>query len=89
MHRLSDETGYTWRTLRDGTVWLGTDTFAELDSEADTVAAFPDLGLTVIAPQAAPLARPGTTIDGVEIHDVITRLDGSSVRQELWSAAAT
>jgi len=88
LHRLSDETGYTWRILRDGSVWLGTDTFAELDARADTVGAFPDLGMTRIAPRTAPFARPGTTIGGVQIHDVVTRLDGGSIRQELWGAAA-
>jgi hypothetical protein len=87
MHRLADETGYTWRVLRDGTVWIGEDDFDELDPEADTVKAFPDLGMTVVAPRGAPLGRPATTIDGVAIHDVVTRLDGGSIRQELWSAA--
>ena len=89
LHRLSDETGYTWRIGRDGTIWIGTDTFAELDPEADKVGQAPELGVTSYAPRGAPLARPGTTIDDVEVHDVVTSLDGGSLRQEVWSASST
>lgn len=82
--------GMSWRVLRDGTVWVGTETYPAIAEDAvwTELHAFPDLGMTEIAPGEAPLVRPGLTWDGISTGTVVTRLDSGVLRQEVWRASA-
>lgn len=84
---LADSLGYNWRILRDGTLWLGTETWAELEAEAVKVGDSPGLACRTYAPDAAPLIYPGVTYDGWNVSHVTTTLEGS-IRQEVSGAAA-
>jgi hypothetical protein len=72
--------------LRDGTVWIGTDTWAALDCDWMQLHALPDLGMIEIAPAGGPLVRPGVTWDGQYVGEVVTRLSDGCLRQEVWRA---
>lgn len=76
--------GATWRMLRDGTVWVGVDTFPELDArdvdiETDPM---PEDGRYEIAPES-PVVYPGVTYNGRCVTEVVTYLEGTKLRQEL------
>jgi hypothetical protein len=90
MSALADAVGMVWRVLRDGTIWIGVDTFpaVSVDATWTQLHAFPDLGMVEIAPGDAPLVGPGVTWNGVSVGTVLTRLDGGVLRQEVWRAAA-
>jgi hypothetical protein len=84
LHALSDETGHTWRIDRDGTVWLGTDTWPELSGfEYDLTCHEQRRGVYTIAPRSEPLATPAITFDGQQITTVVTKLGDGSLRQDL------
>lgn len=83
---IATEMGYHWRVLRDGTIWIGSDAYAELEADAVQIATWPDQALQLIAPDGAPLVRPGVTYDGWQITDVTTRLSDGVIRQDLWHA---
>jgi hypothetical protein len=85
---LADELGYRWRVKRDGTVWLGADTYAALEADATLISAWPDQALRLYAPDTAPLVRPGVTYDGWQVDHVTTRLEGGTIRQDIWRAIA-
>lgn len=86
LQTLADELNYRWRVKRDGTVWLGADTYPELEADAVLVTAWPDQALRLYAPTAAPLVRPGVTYDGWLVDHVTTRLEGGTLRQDIWRA---
>ena len=85
---LVDAVGLSWRVLRDGTVWIGTETWPALECESSQVHALPDLGMIEIAPLGGPLVRPGVAWNGQHVFDVMTRLESGSLRQEVWCAAS-
>lgn len=84
---LAEAVELTWRVLRDGTVWIGAETWPALDCQWSQVHALPDLGMAEIAPAGGPLVRPGVTWDGQHVGAVVTRLESGSLRQEVWRAA--
>lgn len=88
LQAIADEMGYRWRVGRDGTVWIGEDTYPELEADAALIASWPDQALRLIAPSGAPLVRPGVTHDGWQIDHVTTRLSDGSIRQDIWRAIA-
>jgi hypothetical protein len=85
---IATDLGYRWRALRDGTIWIGADTYPTLEAEAVQIAAWPDQALRLIAPDAAPLVRPAVTYDGWQIDHVTTRLENGTIRQDIWRAIA-
>ncbi|MGW8285749.1 MAG: hypothetical protein ACWGPR_08525 [Candidatus Deferrimicrobiaceae bacterium] len=76
--------GAQWRTLRDGTVWIGVDTFPELAQDEDDVITdpMPDDGIRVVAPET-PYIYPGVTYDGECVTEVWTTLKDRKLRQRL------
>jgi len=88
LQAIATEMDYRWRVLRDGTIWIGSDTYAELEAEAVQIASWPDQALRLIAPEGAPLVRPGVTHDGWMVDHVTTRLDDGTIRQDVWRAIA-
>jgi hypothetical protein len=79
--------GYTWRTLADGTVWFGTDTFDELDFGHTLIDMQPAERRLVIATDGdAPTLRPGVTFEGQRIVQVVHELTDSALRTTAWWA---
>lgn len=80
--RLGDKVGANWRVLRDGTVWFGTEGWAELDVSADPVVEeHHGDGFMMTAP-TQPLTYPGTVIRGQRIEQVVHRLEDRQLRSE-------
>jgi len=77
--------GATWRVLRDGTVWVGVDTFPELAHDEDVdieTDPMPASGRFEFAPET-PLVYPGVTFAGRCVTEVTTYVEGTRLRQEL------
>jgi hypothetical protein len=78
--------GLTWRVKRDGTLWVGTDSWTEVaPSEATELVPLPGSGARVYA-VSEPVLRPGTTFRGERISTALTQLGPTALRQEVWLA---
>lgn len=83
LQQVSDELKLVWRVLRDGTVWLGNDTWAEAKTVHDEIDRTPGRDALLIAPDA-PHVQPGQTFDGRRVSRVVTSVqEGAGLRQEL------
>lgn len=76
--------GGTWRTLDDGSVWVGADTWPAvtvdpLDVDGEDAAA----GVVTLSPSEID-QRPGTTVLGQRVSAVVHRLAGGSLTSEVW-----
>lgn len=75
--------GLVWRVKRDGTVWIGTDSYDDIDTAtAKLVDKSPGDRTVTLAP-ATPVAEPGMSYQGAHIGYVATSLHGG-LRQQLW-----
>ncbi len=82
---LTDAFEWTWRTLPDGTLWLGAETWpAATDADAVTLSDTPE-ALT-IAVESASLA-PGQTWAGRQIQEVEHAIEGGRLRTVLRFSA--
>jgi hypothetical protein len=70
-----------WRTLADGTVWVGVDTYPAQELEYTLIDQAWNEGQILIAPDA-PELRPGVTFLGQRIEQVTHRLTASGLRTE-------
>ncbi len=80
---VADMAGVTWRTLKDGTIWIGKDTWAPID-EKGLVLENEDKandGLTYALEE--PTLFPGSAINGQHITTVSYVFDESSLRAEV------
>jgi hypothetical protein len=83
---LSAPADTVWRFLPDGSIWAGTDAFAdsgikdyvEIGEEPQTGVV--DVGLVT------PLLFPGTTLGGRRVGSVEITVTGSDVRAKIWTA---
>lgn len=89
LDRITDKLGCSWRILRDGTVWIGVDTWPEV--EPDGVVLDDDWGdgSIEIAPDTATMV-PGIVVRGQRVEEVIHRLGstGRTLRTTLRSTGA-
>jgi hypothetical protein len=77
--------GMSWRVLRDGSVWMGTEAWGAVTvRDVDVLSREPITGCTELAGDAALDLAPGTTVtlDGVAVRigAVTHRLDGAMLR---------
>ena len=79
---IADELDLNWRVLRDGTVWLGQESFETIDVEHERLDQDPRSDARVIAPNL-PAVRPGTTFEGVPVAHVTTTVRSGGIRQQL------
>lgn len=86
LNRSEGDPGFIFRMERDGTLFLGTDTFATLEFQHEELDRKPNLNEVVIAPLLAPSLRPGVTFNGEQIDYVLTDLVSESLRQRYWVA---
>jgi hypothetical protein len=86
---LLDAARATWRVERDGTVWVGTETWPEATLEHVLLDEDWAAGVITIAPER-PELEPGTTFLGQRIEQVVHTLEPNALRTEahLGSAAS-
>jgi hypothetical protein len=83
LRQVADETSSSWRVLRDGSIWLGAETWAEIKPTYDEIDQVPGRDSISIAP-TSPIVTPGSTFVGRHVSRVTTRLDeGAGLRQEI------
>lgn len=77
--QLADDLGVSWRVLRDGTVWLGTETWptVEIDEDVTTLEAETEDGARYHADK--PDLLPGIVIDGQRIKAVVHHISSNKV----------
>jgi hypothetical protein len=73
--------GATWRVLRDGTVWVGTDGWPEVEPNGTVLDVQHGDGVVLSAPDT-PDAVPGIVVSGHRIVQVVHRLDERGLRTE-------
>lgn len=78
---LADRVGASWRVLRDGNVWFGTEGWPEVEINDPVVEEHHGEGFMASAP-AQPLTYPGTVIRGQRVEQVVHRIDRSGLRSE-------
>lgn len=84
LRELADGLGLNWRTLDDGTLWIGTDAWAASSpSGVSVVSDDPARGLRVIASDR-PELRPGVTYDGRRVRLAVHKFAAGGVRTEAW-----
>lgn len=92
-HTLADvaqAAGFAWRSLADGTLWCGDDTFAALAlAGVELLDVAPSLGRYELAGDVALDALPGRTLtlDGVDVRVGLIehRQHGAALRTVVWS----
>lgn len=75
---------YSWRVLRDGTVWVGFETWPDLEGKQTEVGAYSFSAAKAYSPEYSPLVAPGMSVGGQHVSSVMTLLSASSLRQEVW-----
>lgn len=81
---LAAELGLSWRVLRNGKIWIGSETWPVVSMPHVELSRGPSAGTLTVAPTEAPLVRPGTTFEDLKISYVVTTLNGGKLRQELY-----
>ena len=81
VENLAHTIGLRWRMLRDGTLWVGEETWPEVDARAFYCSGDPRDGMVLYAPDGAPYV-PGTTIDGARVIECCYRIEPGKVRME-------
>ena len=88
LKQVSDEMGLVWRVLRDGTVWIGSDEWAEAKAAHDEIDKAPGRDALLIAPES-PTIGPGVTFAGKRVSRVTTSTrNGGGLRQEVLFESA-
>jgi len=81
---LLDSIGSTFRMQRDGTIYVGAQSFAEVDETGIVVESTdPAIGLALAALNS-PTILPGVTFTGRPVSHVTTKVAPGSLRQEVW-----
>lgn len=90
LKQVADEVSASYRALRDGTLWLGAETWPTVAPKYDEIDKQPGRGSMTIAPDS-PTVAPGTAFAGKRVSRVTTTLSPEGLRQDIVfeSAAAT
>ena len=81
--QIADELGLVWRVLRDGTVWVGADSWADIKPVYDEIDRSPGRDAALIAPES-PTVAPGLSFGGKHVSRVTTSTQGGGgLRQEI------
>jgi hypothetical protein len=72
------------RLLRDGTVWLGAEDWAEVSPDGQRTDARPSEHWFEFRPEEAPELRPGVTFEGLRIGTVVTTSSASGLVQRCY-----
>ena len=75
----------TWRILDDGALWVGTDSWTEVDTDlVDVTGRDPVAGRVEVATDEPWAFAPGLTFQGGRISVVEHRIEGRRMRHVLW-----
>lgn len=80
---LLERIGATWRVLSDGTVWIGHETWPQMDPPHALLDEDWYTGVLTVAPEA-PTLRPGVTLRGHRIQEVVHTLSRAELRTEAF-----
>lgn len=69
--------GFTWRVLRDGTIWVGSDEWPEVEPTGTVMHEHHSAGVVKVAPDFATLV-PGIIVRGQKIKQVVHRTNHKS-----------
>lgn len=81
---LAEQAGMEWRTLPDGSVWFGAETWTPLTGSYQVLAEEPEQRRLLVSSYTLPFA-PGRTLDGRRISNVEHRLDAEGLRTTLYT----
>jgi len=79
--------GIAWRTMRDGSVWIGPETWPTVEPDFTLIAEMPTENAVEVAIEALAVS-PGDTFRSVRISEVEYRLNGGSLRLIAKTGAA-
>lgn len=88
LRRLAREASSVWRTLPDGTVWIGRDDFFDVTQDVPHELAVDDAArgrVLISTDDPHPLLLPGTSFRGLRVERVIHRIGRGSTRTEVRS----
>lgn len=77
-----DKIGANWRVLRDGTIWVGTDTFPQRSYDV-VIEDRDDQQKKLVAAAETTLIEPGVVFEGRQIVEVTHRITEAGLRSEL------
>lgn len=80
--KVLEKVGATWRVLRDGTIWIGVDTWPEVEPDGHAIEEDWGDGLVTWAPDH-PTMVPGVVVRGQRVEQVVHRLERAGLRTEL------
>lgn len=86
--QIADEMGFSWRVLRDGTVWLGAESWPTIKPEFDEIDRVPGRDSVTIAPES-PTVLPGSTFDSRKVSRVTTYIKDVGLRQDVLFEGAS
>lgn len=82
---LADALGVRWRTLDDGSIWVGTDSYPELKDFDATILDTDAITRTKVVALDSPRLRPGQTWRGIKIDAVeYSFSQKQSLRATIW-----
>lgn len=87
LKQVADEMLLSWRVLRDGTVWLGSETWPSVDPTYDEIDRVPGRDSLTIAPES-PTVLPGCTFSSRRISRVTTYIKDEGLRQDILFESA-
>lgn len=87
LDRILGKVGATWRILRDGTVWIGVDTWPEVEPDGTVLDDDWADGSIELAPDT-PTMVPGIVVRGQRIEEVVHKLGPSGLRTTLHATSA-
>lgn len=85
---IADEMALSWRVLRDGTIWLGAETWPTIKPEFDEIDRVPGRDQVTIAPES-PTVLPGSTFDSRKVSRVTTYIKDVGLRQDVLFEGAS
>lgn len=77
-----EKIGANWRVLRDGSIWVGIDTFPEVKVEHVVVDKDDDRKVWTVATERSDL-EPGVTFEGRQVVQVVHRIGEDGLRSEV------
>lgn len=76
--------GASWRILRDGTLWVGVDTWPEVTPDGELIDEDWSDGVITVSSDD-PTGVPGVTISGQQVEQVVHRLDERGIRTDFYA----
>lgn len=88
--RLTEDAGQSWRVLGDGTIWIGSESWDEVEGREDLTIEDegPEEGTLVVVGIEALVVLPGMAWDGKHITEVVYSVDSTTARAAVRFGAA-